>query len=385
MTSYPAIISRSARARRPTLPNLLHTLLGLCFSLLIFFSMLANSAPVPPHIPPFQVQASVTNAEYSLNAPGEPDAVGVHISFTYSNGVWEIEETASSYPKSLLKHHKPVSASRLLNCKKVADGVRYYSRFFMKDGTPTTQGLPLATVTSNAFPPVAFKELLLPWLAFCPEPELPIASPHRMKEFTSDEMLSHPENVGDYSAKYLESNAVVLSELNIADNADADPMTGNIRHRGPPFRFQDFHFAVLATTNLDGLTFPSKAIIRLMSPLPNAKAEQEQWTTFVCTLTVDSIRIGAVSNSPPISMIAQDLRISTPDGRSPLQYRVTNDNYAAKTNKRLVKLASITPQRVPPPRTAVRIWFAAILALITIFPAGFFYRHYKRTKNKGQT
>jgi hypothetical protein len=332
---------------------------------------------------PFSVEAKIsTDFYHSPNQTTPYDTLQSSISFSWSNGLWQIEQATESIPKFVrAARGTNVTATRIMNCKRVPDGVRYYSLFQNSANEAAKGHLPVVEVIPTAFPPINFREQLLSWLALCPNPELPIVSSNQMQRFTSQRRLNEADNVGNYHASYLETNAFFLSDLSISDNGVIKHLDGTVRHREPPFAegFIDFHFRTLETTNVNGVLFPKRAELRLLSPLPNAKNQDDSWPVLVCSLNVEQIRSENVEfQSPKLNFFVRDSRIPTKPGLIPLRYIVTNDVFAPKANKRLIALASIKEKNLPAKNGSAHIkqlvirWVVVCVAVLPLIVAVWF-------------
>jgi hypothetical protein len=294
---------------------------------------------------PFSAEATISTDYFRPPDGTSPsETMQFSVSFSWSTGLWQIQQATKSVPQFVRAvRGTNVSATRVIDCKRVPDGVRYYSLFQNTDKQATQGRLPVAEVLPTAFPPINFRELLVCWLALCPNAELPIVSSNQMRRFTSQRSLYAADNVGSYHASYLETNAFFLSALSISDNGVVKLHDGTFRHRQAPFAdgFMDFRFRTLETTNVNGILFPKRAELRLLSPLPNAKNQDDICTRLVCTLNVKQIRMEAVGfQSAKTRLFARDSRIPHEPGHMQLRYIVTNDVFDSKTNAWLIKIAS---------------------------------------------
>lgn len=295
---------------------------------------------------PFSIKAIVSADIYRRpNQTNPSDSVQSSVSFSWSNGIWQIEQVSTSVPKFVTAARGTnVSPLRIMNCKRVPDGVRYYTLFTNATTQAADDTVPIVKVIPTPFPPINFREQLLSWLAFCPNPELPVVSSNKIQRFTSQLHLNDADNIGDYHVSYMDTNGFFLSELSISDSGVVKHLDGTTRRRDPPFAdgFIDFRFRTLEVTNVNGVLFPKRAKLELLSPLPNAKTQDDSWPMLACSLEVEQVDCDEVNfKSPNLTFFVSDDRIPKKPGLLPLRYIETNDVFVSKTNKRLVALASI--------------------------------------------
>jgi hypothetical protein len=232
-----------------------------------------------------------------------------------------------------------VPTTTVIDCKRVPGGVRYYSVFPNTESEAAEGVLPFVEVLPTAFPPINFRELLLCWLALCPNAELPTVSSNQMRRFTSQKRLDEPDNVGEYHASYLETNAFFLSDLSVSDNGEVHYLDGRVRHRPAPFAegFTDFHFRTLETTNVNGIAFPKRAELRLLALGSGETNQDNSWATLVCSLDVTQIQAPpAPSKSRNMTLFVSDISDKRPfpePGPFPRPYIVTNDTFPLRRNE----------------------------------------------------
>jgi hypothetical protein len=290
--------------------------------------------------PPFMVEASITSKWFlpnptnaTLLAPGQPKQA--EVTFYSSNGWWQVEV------KNLDPRPSYITTQ---NSMKIPDGVR---EFFLPSET-FDRGTTVAKVFPFAFPTPPGTKQILAWLSFCPRPPLPVIDGKKMHRFLfvpSDgiavDLLNHPQNVGDYSASYLQPGGIFLSELNVTNNGvDVDiDMTfangDNLEVEVKPFPapgekgFLDFRFEVLATTNCNGIAFPLRTVLKHFCPNWWAKSADDLYLRGTSELVVKRISFSAsdLANRKPAPsvFVAYDFRPpDLPKNRS-VTYHVTDD------------------------------------------------------------
>ena len=205
----------------------------------------------------------------TLLAPEQPKQA--EVTFYSSNGWWQLVAKNLDTQRAFLQ--------KTQNSMKIPDGVR---EFILSE---PDRGTTVANVYPTAFPTPWDTKRLLAWLSFCPHPPLPVIDGKKMRRFLfvpsggiAVDLLNHPQNVGDFSASYLQPGGIFLSELNVTNNGmDVDiDMTfakgDNLEVEVKPFPapgekgFLDFRFEVLVTTNCNGIAFPLRTVLKHFYP-----------------------------------------------------------------------------------------------------------------------
>ncbi len=288
--------------------------------------------------PPFMVEASITSKYYRPNptnaallTPEQPTQGDV--TFYSSNGWWQVE----------VKSLNPLpSHTYVQNSMKVPDGVR---EFILFEGT-SDNVMTLANVYPIAFPIPGDAKGILAWLSFCPHPPLPVIDGKKMHRFPfvpsggiAVDILKHPQNVGDFAASYLQPGGMFLSELNIANNGVIVDMTydkgGNpeveVRSRSAPWDkgFLEFRFAVIETTNCNGIAFPLRTVLKHFYPKWWTKIADDLYMARVSELVVKRISFASSDQAnrkpAPSVLYAQDHRPPNLPEHQSVSYLVTND------------------------------------------------------------
>jgi len=289
-------------------------------------------------IPPFMVEASITTKWFRPNPtntalfkPEQPTQA--EVTFYSSNGWWQVvAKNLDSRP----------SYRSTQNSMKVPDGVREFILFESTPDDVTT----VANVYPIDFPTPGDVKRILAWLSFCPHPPLPVIDGKKMHRFPlvpgssiAHEILNHPQNVGDYSASYLQPGGMFLSELNVTNNSVTVDMTfdkrGNPEVEVKPSStawekgFPEFRFAVLETTNCNGIAFPLRTVLKHFYPNWWSKIAGDVYMAGISELVVRRISFAAsdLANRKPAPsvVIADDYRpLNLPRNQS-VSYFVTND------------------------------------------------------------
>jgi hypothetical protein len=288
--------------------------------------------------PPFMVEASITSKWFhpsptnaTLLAPGQPTQA--EVTFYSSNGWWQLAA----------KNLDPRPSYRSTqNSMKIPDGVREFILF--EPDSVTTE----AKVYPTAFPTPWDTKRILAWLSFCPHPPLPVIDGKKMYRFLfvpsggiAVDLLNHPQNVGDYSASYLQPGGIFLSELNVTNNgvdvdvdmtfAKGDNLEVEVKPFPAPWEkgFLDFRFEVLETTNCNGIAFPLRTVLKHFGPNWWSKSADDLYLRGISELVVKRISFAAsdLANRKPAPSVldADDFRPpNLPKNRS-VRYRVTDD------------------------------------------------------------
>ncbi len=225
---------------------------------------------------------------------------------------------------------------------KIPDGVR---EFILFEGTPDS-AMTVANVYPIAFPTPGDRKRILAWLSFCPHPPLPVIDGKKMHRFIfvpmggiAVDLLNHPQNVGDYTASYLQPGGMFLSELNITNNGVSVDITfdkgGNpeveVRPSAAPWDkgFLGFQFEVLETTNCNGIAFPIRTVLRHFYPTYNSKMPDELYMAGISELVVKRISFAAsdLANRKPAPsiLLADDFRPPNLPKNQSVRYDVTDD------------------------------------------------------------
>jgi len=146
-----------------------------------------------------------------------------------------------------------------------------------------------------------------------------------------------PQNEGLYETKYLPPERAFLSELVITNNGfsielnvnqNSDEDEGDIRRYPPPFDngYTEMQLKVIETTNLHGITFPTRVICKRFTPDWGRKDRNDLRVGQQSELTVTRISFSEKDTArriaAPHEMFAEDAR---PGVR--VSYRVHNDQW----------------------------------------------------------
>jgi hypothetical protein len=220
-------------------------------------------------------------------------------------------------------------------------------------------------------------ELLITWLALCPNAELPIIDSKRIRKFNQVELLNHPKNVGTYSSRLLETGSSFLSELLVTNNGFYfGPDHNPTRYSGP---FADGHlelaFEVTASTNVGGITFPLSAAYSRFVPRREGKSKEDLRLGAITRLEIS--RIGGFDadelreHALPSRVIALDRRATNlPDGVT-VNHVVTDDHWPPAKDPRMIALAALYTSGAKAPSKhhwiALAVFAPLAMLLLTVY------------------
>ena len=278
--------------------------------------------------------------------------------FAYSNGVWRIQFTYEHQSDSGLPTTPHGQLATMVDEKRIPDGIRKIITIpsvtnLAKPGTILTR--PSASVQTNTFPDVGEKNLFLPWLSLCPNPELPLFNSDLIHLNFQPKLFGNPEDRSRFKVNYIEPDHQFLSELVITNSGVAFLSDGNTMDYPEPFNhgFIEFSYKVLETTNSHGITFPRTAMLYQYVPLPNGKSSADTYPATITRLNIQQIDVGGRNLAlvpVPASLVALDSRFGL-SNRVTVNYEVINDEWYSVTNKRMQQLAKtfgkVWPKNVP--------------------------------------
>lgn len=276
-----------------------------------------------------------TNRNYQTDAS---------VVFVYSNGWWQVQATYSYL-------HLTNQSEMVQNCMRIPDGTRSFVLFKNRTSAGLTT---MANASPDFFPITGKTELLIPWLALCPNPELPVLDRKRMRRFINlpdyrPNIFNAPENEGFYQMEYLAPENVFLSELVITNNGfdielnvEKDPLEdkGKMLRVTAPFDngYTEFRYKVIESTNLNNITFPVRSVCERFYPYWGEKGQNDIRIRLRSELTVTKISFPAKDVEhrivAPSEMIATDDR----PGVS-VTYRVHNDQWKPISDPEIARLA----------------------------------------------
>lgn len=208
--------------------------------------------------------------------------VEAKLSFYASNGWWQVQLSNYATPPQLMS----------MNAMSIPGGVRHLI-YFLGAKTPSTEAVPL-----NFPPPGIAGGLFEAWLALCPDPKLPLIDDREMHRFLMVPsapfgVLKDAINHGAYHARYLEPGGVFLAALDSSNDGARlvwHPDKNEIGRYAPPLAdgFKEFEYRVLETTNIQGLAFPLRSVLKRFGPDPVNRTE-------LAVTMFTEIRISAIS------------------------------------------------------------------------------------------
>ena len=285
-------------------------------------------------IEPFTVYAKLKIESFGFTATNRVFSSEGQVVFCFSSNSWLIEftQTGGGFANTNMEF-TPIGT--VFSCKSIPDGVRSYVKFperFAKKTAGGSEVFDTATAIPLFFPPLEQLELFVPWLSYCPSPELPLVSSNHIRRLLTTAMLDRQDNVGTYSLKYVEPGNYFLSELIITNDGYLVKSDGSKFLASPPFEkgFVEFSFKVIAETNFSGIQFPLHTVLRQFMPKPAAKNSNEIYPFSISELHVERITRGyRHSTNLPAKLVALDTRHKGLRDTVTVNYFVTNDQWTA--------------------------------------------------------
>ena len=297
---------------------------------------------------PHGIQPKITNFNY------RDYRTDANFVFIYSNGWWQLEARHASRSPGI---------TNIYNCMKIPDVTRTYTLF---EGI-TNAGINSASACPTELPPTGRPELLVPWLSFCPKPQLPLIDDKRMRRLINlpdcrPEIFNAPQNEGFFAIKHLTPGKAFLSELLITNNGYSVDLTvlaggvvgGEIFRYSPPFEngFTELHYQVLASTNFNGVEFPLRTVSKRFYPNWEKKDRIELYLSLQSELTVTRISFAkediARGIASPTELYANDFRPPNLPKEKSADYIVRDDQWKPVSDpeiKRRAKIVRINSDR----------------------------------------
>lgn len=352
--------------------------LSLCATLSEGYVTFATNGSSQVSIPPFVAEGTISTRYFAdprtTNATRSAEASMV---FWYSNGWWQVECTFAS-PEQM--------AGLVQNCSRISDGVRYRIFQSKENRDNASKVWPTATALAISIPPPSMVELLVAWLALCPDAELPIIDSKQIRRFNETQLLDHPMNVGTYSAKFLESGGALLSELIITNNGFRFGPDHKATRCPGPFKdgFVETMFEVTHRTNVNAISFPLCATFSRFLPRPGGKSKDDLRLGAIIRLAVN--RIGGFDtnllrqHATPTQLIALDKRARNLPGGISVNHMVTNDQWLPAKDPRIAALVAAYTGGAKP--HAKHHWIVlGIFVVFTLLPITIYLFRKKSVKN----
>ena len=368
---------------------------------LIAFSFSTSAGPNVPakRVPQFTAEAEIVMQEFDPRHKLPVVELTGSVLFSSGDGEWHLQFTHQSenHPTLPIPSTPP---GTLIDIRRIPDGTREFSIFplAVRERMKTDKATPAANAYPIPFPPSDRPHLFLPWLTLCPRPELPLLGSKRIERVFTTEALGKAENEGAFALEYVQPQGVFLSRLCITNPTFPTFQTGLDRRFQPDNQthqdaYLETDYQILETTNVSGIAFPLRSVIRQYSPVPYVKSASGRYLVDETRLNVTRIDVGSatlVFASLPQEFLAADARpVGLKKGR-PANYMMTNDQWVALTNRRLQRIAETfrnqrakSEGRVSPGRRVIVL--AALIGLggaPLIVACIFFIRKKQRTPNK---
>ena len=228
-----------------------------------------------------------------------------------------------------------------LDCMPVPGGLRVVST----DRQSSTASIPTAEVTPTMVPEVGHPGLLAGWLAFCPDPRLPILKRGKfIQRFELNRLQNNPSNFGRYSVKYLNETPSFISKL-VTRNAGYDLSAAGEAIKTPKQLegYTDLTFEVLDTTNAFGVRIPSHAILRRSFLKPGAKTAHDTVDKVVEKITVTTIELLTQKSAPApyAKLMVLDSRYTIQPNGQLINYLLKNEQWVSTLDSNLLTLEKI--------------------------------------------
>jgi hypothetical protein len=349
-------------------------MVGCCFA--------ANGETTSP--PDFVAEGAVIweqfrplDTNYLLHGDG-------HFFFIYTNGVWDIQIAYGHYLHPTLRIPDPAEGT-LLDCKRIPDGIRQIALFRGDTNHP------YAVAQRGSFPAFLQRELFLPWLTLCPDPQLPMVNSNLIRFDFSAEFENEPGNQGRFDRVNLAPDDFFISKLDVENNGTFF-MSGLGPQQYPGAYkdgFREFSYRVTATTNVGGIEFPTSSLLISYAPAPGGRSREDLYASVVVRLAVESISLsGQASNfvSMPNHLIAADSRPPGLKTQAPASYEVIDDTWAPVTNSRLERLAAMmrNAHTNDDALSGHRRIVLYILLCVTVIPVAVYWINRSNNKHKKQ-
>ena len=269
--------------------------------------------------------------------------------FSYSNNVWWVQFTPEhhSYSSNYAALLAPTGReATMIDYKRIPGGTRQIITFPSDaDKVKPANWTKAAVVLSSQFPEKGYHELFVPWLALCPNPELPMADSKLIHGTFDSPFANGPLDEEGFKATYIEPEKQFLSELLITNKGVFFTSDGQTVECPAPYNkgFVEFAYKVLETTNCQGINFPLSAVLYEFMPSPNGKTVDDVDTVGITRLNVRQIDIGGRTlklTPAPTRVVALDKRLGLKNGMT-MNYAVTNDQYLALTDSQMERLGKI--------------------------------------------
>jgi hypothetical protein len=230
------------------------------------------------------------------------------------------------------------------------------------------------------FPPPADLDAFIPWLAMCPNPELPVTNDERIHRFTDSgrcpiELFNDPRSTGTYGLEFLDDTKGFISSLHITNNGvriDASPAADGsweveyTPHPAPFDRgFVEFSYEVLETANHNGYRVPQRAVAkRIFATYPPRLYENA-----ICNLELLSVEglnpEAAAGLTRAERLLVKDLR--PPALPNPITYLITNEAWKG-TSAPAIALAAKTVRELEPVSPPGSMIAKALFIMALILP-----------------
>ncbi len=346
--------------------------------------------------PAFSAEGTVSTETFEEGKSDPIRTLTGRFLFSYSNSIWEIQ--ISSQKGQGLGIDPALLAKQVLDCKRIPDGVRVFvglnTNLYSIQTNVVTKDTPgtIATAEATPFPPPEQVELLTCWLTLCPYPDLPTIDSTHSHGMLPVKVFNNPNNIGNFSKTYLESDHAFLSQFQFTNNGTLIAQDLKLIQLPQPFDhgFLAQSFRVLATTNVNGVIFPSLAAYYQFLPIRMVTNQTDVYRVIITHVKLERIEIGTLPVfSKPLLMFALDRRPTNLEDSPKWTYSISNDSWAPVTNANVAAYANLVRQHgntVAATKDLQRLVVRIILgAFLLGLPAWLLARRYIQAKKTKTT
>jgi hypothetical protein len=327
----------------------MQTLLTPSRFVLIFFAAslsFLNAAEVlqPSRPQAFTVRAIVRLSEYTIGQSTPRFTRESDVTFVYSNGWWRLDAVPIAPKPGVFE-----------SCMLIPDGTR--SIAYPMEPSLTPEGKKpkaQAIACSLLFPsPGGGGGLFDSWLMLCPDPKLPTINSNQIYRLLpipecETDTLFHTNNIGEYTIEWSNSFVSRLLVRNVGYEVEFLPSAmgfqSKFRRLGSPWMqgYTEFEYALLSTTNYQGVKFPASAVIKRMMPTFNRQLPAEMFVRVLTEINVVSISglktVASNESIYPKEFVVADMRL--PDGASGslITYRASDSEWKSISDMQLDNL-----------------------------------------------
>jgi hypothetical protein len=335
-----------------------------------------------PNVPPFVATGSLTVERLQPTDTNWVSETKGRFAFSYTqSNIWQVQFTYEHF----LDHSVPTASDptgRMIDFLRISGGTRFFIGEETNVHTAMLRGqhwMPSATTSPLPFPTMALQATFVPWLALCPQPELPFVDAGHIRFNFTPEYLNDPRNAGEFAMQYLNLKTGILARLDVTNNGLIFQHNESPVQLPEPYKegYEQFSYLVLETTNFSGITFPLEAVFRQFAPLPAGKSRDDIYPAVVTHMKINQIdTISRALTLTPIPGVieALDSRPTGLVGGITVNYLSTNDSWLSVTDKQLAAYANVVRRtgshliNEGPKYYGNRVFFVSLLVMVTLIP-----------------